>query len=177
MPVIRMPHGLLHGSAWPKPAKARFGGEDVVSTEVQLCIIGPMKSSRRRRYYTRGSVTRRRGHDLCCQPGMAQQMIADSEIDIAAARGLILQAYWELDQGRSAAQSTAIARTFCAEAIWRIVDRSLQICDSLGVSADILLGRFLREVRPFRIYDGPSETHRWAIARRSVRRHDEAAAG
>jgi acyl-CoA dehydrogenase len=109
--------------------------------------------------------------------GMAQQMIADNEIDIAAARGLILQACWELDQGRSAAQSTAIAKTFCAEAIWRIVDRSLQICGSLGVSADILLGRFLREVRPFRIYDGPSEAHRWAIARRVVRRHDEAAAG
>jgi acyl-CoA dehydrogenase len=105
--------------------------------------------------------------------GMAQQMIADNEIDIAAARGLILQACWELDQGRS----MAIAKTFCAEAIWRIVDRSLQICGSLGVSADILLGRFLREVRPFRIYDGPSETHRWAIARRAVRRHDEATAG
>jgi acyl-CoA dehydrogenase len=107
--------------------------------------------------------------------GMAQQMIADSEIDIAASRGLILQACWELDQGRSGAQSTAIAKTFCAEAIWRVVDRSLQICGSLGVSGDIPLGRFLREVRPLRIYDGPSETHRWAIARRAPRRHAPAA--
>ncbi|MBL7498819.1 acyl-CoA dehydrogenase family protein [Frankia sp. CNm7] len=107
--------------------------------------------------------------------GMAQQMIADNEIDIAAARGLILQACWELDQGRSASQSTAIAKTFCAEAIWRVVDRSLQLCGSLGVSGDIPLGRFLREVRPFRIYDGPSETHRWAIARRVLRQHDRAA--
>jgi len=106
--------------------------------------------------------------------GMVQQMIADSEIDIAASRGLILQACWELDQGRSGAQSTAIAKTFCAEAIWRVVDRSLQICGSLGVSGDIPLGRFLREVRPFRIYDGPSETHRWAIARRVLRRHSSA---
>ncbi|MDX5562715.1 acyl-CoA dehydrogenase family protein [Streptomyces sp. ID05-04B] len=107
--------------------------------------------------------------------GMVQQMIADNEIDIAAARGLILQACWELDQGRSASQSTSIAKTFCAEAVWRVVDRSMQICGSLGVSGDILLGRFLREVRPFRIYDGPSETHRWAIARRVLRRHTEAA--
>lgn len=104
--------------------------------------------------------------------GMIQQMIADNEIDVAAARGLILHACWELDQGRSGAQSTAIAKTFCSEAIWRVVDRSLQICGSLGVSGDVLLGRFLREVRPFRIYDGPSETHRWAIARRVVRRHE-----
>jgi acyl-CoA dehydrogenase len=107
--------------------------------------------------------------------GMVQQMIADNEIDIAAARGLILQACWELDRGRSASQSTSVAKTFCAEAVWRVVDRSLQICGSLGVSGDILLGRFLREVRPFRIYDGPSETHRWAIARRVLRRHTETA--
>lgn len=39
----------------------------------------------------------------------------------------------------------------------------------------VLLGRFLREVRPFRIYDGPSETHRWSIARRVVGRHTAAA--
>jgi acyl-CoA dehydrogenase len=104
--------------------------------------------------------------------GMVQQMIADNQIDIAASRGLIRQVCWELDQGRSAAQSTAIAKTFCAEAIWRTVDRSVQICGALGISGDILLSRFLREVRPFRIYDGPSETHRWSIARRVLRGHD-----
>lgn len=105
--------------------------------------------------------------------GMTQQMIADNEIDIAASRALIRQACWELDQGGHAAQATAIAKTFCAEAIWRVVDRAIQICGSLGISGDLPLGRFLREVRPFRIYDGPSETHRWAIARRVLRQHDK----
>src|ERR1700744_3924545 len=104
--------------------------------------------------------------------GMVQQMIADNEIDIAASRGLIRQACWELDQGRSAGPSAALAKSFCAEAIWRTVDRSVQICGALGISGDILLSRFLREVRPFRIYDGASETHRWSIARRVLRRHD-----
>lgn len=108
--------------------------------------------------------------------GMVQQMIADNEIDIAASRGLILRACWELDQGRSAAQATSIGKTFCAEAVWRVVDRSLQICGALGVSGDVPLSRFLREVRPFRIYDGPSETHRWAIARRAIRQHAATAA-
>ncbi|MBC3191870.1 acyl-CoA dehydrogenase family protein [Pseudonocardia sp. C8] len=98
--------------------------------------------------------------------GMAQAMLADNEIDIRAARGLILQACWELDQGHGAGMEVSVAKTFTAEAVWRVVDRSLQLCGSLGVSGDVLLGRFLREVRPFRIYDGPSETHRWAIARR-----------
>src|ERR1700761_7834894 len=104
--------------------------------------------------------------------GMVQQMIADNEIDIAASRGLIRQACWELDQGRSAGQSAAIAKTFCAEAVGRTVDRSVQICGALGISGDILLSRFLREGRPFRIYAGASETHRWSIARRVLRRHD-----
>jgi acyl-CoA dehydrogenase len=101
--------------------------------------------------------------------GMVQAMIADSEIDIAASRLLIWQACAELDQGRSAAQSSSIAKTFVAEAVGRVVDRALQICGALGVSGDTLLSRYHREVRPFRIYDGPSETHRWAIAKRRLR--------
>lgn len=101
--------------------------------------------------------------------GMVQSMIADSEIDIAASRLLIRQACTELDDGHSAAQSSSIAKTFVAEAVGRVVDRSLQICGALGVSGDVLLSRYYREVRPFRIYDGSSETHRWAIAKRRLR--------
>lgn len=101
--------------------------------------------------------------------GMIQQMIADSEIDLEASRALVLKACWELDQGSSGAQITSITKTFVAEAVHRVVDRALQICGALGISGDALLGRYYREVRAFRIYDGPSETHRFAIARRVVR--------
>ena len=101
--------------------------------------------------------------------GMVQAMVADSEIDLAASRLLIWQACAELDQGRSAAQSSSIAKTFVAEAVGRVVDRAVQICGALGISGDVLLSRYLREVRPFRIYDGSSETHRWAIAKRRLR--------
>src|SRR5690606_8093147 len=101
--------------------------------------------------------------------GMIQQMIADSEIDLEASRALVLKACWELDQGSSGAQITSITKTFVAEAVHRVVDRALQICGALGISGDALLGRYYRVVRAFRIYDGPSETHRFAIARRVVR--------
>ena len=83
---------------------------------------------------------------------------------------MIWQAAWTLDRGERAAQETSIAKTFVAEAVGRVVDRSVQICGALGVSGDLPLPRFFREVRPFRIYDGPSEVHRWSIARRAVRR-------
>jgi acyl-CoA dehydrogenase len=56
------------------------------------------------------------------------------------------------------------------EATWRILDRAVQICGALGVSGDGPLARTMNELRPFRIYDGPTETHLWAIARRAVRR-------
>ena len=100
--------------------------------------------------------------------GMVQQMVANNEIDIAATRALLIQACYELDHGSHAANETAIAKTFGAEAIFRIVDRSIQMCGGLGVSEDLPIARVSREVRPFRVYDGPSEVHRWAIAKRTV---------
>jgi acyl-CoA dehydrogenase len=107
--------------------------------------------------------------------GMVQQQIADSEIDIASARSMIYRCAWELDQGLSkdeAAQYSSMTKVFVAEGVWRVVDRAVQMCGALGISEDVLLSRYLREVRAFRIYDGPSETHRWAIAKRAIRRHE-----
>jgi acyl-CoA dehydrogenase len=101
--------------------------------------------------------------------GMVQQLLADNEIDIEASRALILKTCWDLDTGAPAGHITSITKTFVAEAVNRVVDRALQICGALGVSGDGPLSRLYREVRPFRIYDGPSETHRWSIARRVVR--------
>ena len=101
--------------------------------------------------------------------GMVQQMIADNEIDLAATRALLLHACAELDSGDRASLSTSITKTFAAEALDRIADRATQLCGGLGVTADLPVAKIARELRPFRIYDGPSEVHRWAIARRSVR--------
>ncbi|MGY0390647.1 acyl-CoA dehydrogenase family protein [Nocardioides sp. WG-D5] len=102
--------------------------------------------------------------------GMAQQMIADNEIDLAATRALLLRACEELDAGGRASLATSIAKTFAAEALNRVVDRAVQLCGGLGVSADLPVAKIAREIRPFRIYDGPSEVHRWSIARRAVAR-------
>lgn len=102
--------------------------------------------------------------------GMIQQMIADNEIDLAAARALLVRACYELDAGEHASDSTSIAKTFGAEAFSRVADRAIQMCGGLGVSEDLPLARLAAELRPFRIYDGPSEVHRWAIAKRAVGR-------
>ncbi|ROZ99038.1 acyl-CoA dehydrogenase family protein [Gordonia sp. OPL2] len=107
--------------------------------------------------------------------GMIQQMVADNEIDLAASMSLLVKACHDLDQGSHASNETSIAKTFAAEAYTRIADRSIQMCGGLGVSDDLPLARLQRELRPFRIYDGPSEVHRWAIARRAIGRAKKAA--
>lgn len=104
-----------------------------------------------------------------CDLGMAQQQIADNEIDLAATRALLLQACAELDAGERASKATSVAKTFAAEALCRVVDRATQLCGGLGVSRDLPVAKIARELRPFRIYDGPSEVHRWSIAKRAVR--------
>jgi len=102
--------------------------------------------------------------------GLAQQLIADSVIDIEASRGLIRHAVGVIDAGGRGSQESSVAKTFVSEAVDRVVDRAIQLCGGAGVTHETPLGRFMNEVRAFRIYDGPAETHRWAIARREVRR-------
>jgi acyl-CoA dehydrogenase len=102
--------------------------------------------------------------------GMIQQMIADNEIDLAATRALLLRACAVLDEGDKGSEETSIAKAFAGEALGRVVDRSQQMCGGHGVSADLPVAKIARELRPFRIYDGPSEVHRQSIARRAVGR-------
>lgn len=101
--------------------------------------------------------------------GMVQQLVADNEIDLAATRALLLEACRVLDDGGRGNRETSIAKTFAAEALHRVADRAQQLCGGLGVSTELPVAKIAREVRPFRIYDGPSEVHRWSIARRAVR--------
>jgi acyl-CoA dehydrogenase len=102
--------------------------------------------------------------------GMVQRSIAESAIEIETSRLLIWRCAWALDRGGAARHESSVAKAHVGEAVGRIVDRAVQICGSLGVSGDGPLARLIGEVRPFRIYDGPTETHLWSIARREVRR-------
>lgn len=93
-------------------------------------------------------------------------MLADNAMDIHVARLTIWHTAWLLDQGGKAASS--MAKVICSEAIGRVADRSLQILGGLGTTRDTIVERIFRDVRSFRIYDGPSEVHRWALGRRAA---------
>jgi alkylation response protein AidB-like acyl-CoA dehydrogenase len=95
-------------------------------------------------------------------------MLADNAMDIHTAQLTIWHTAWLLDKGERAATESSMAKVICSEAIARVADRSLQILGGLGTTRDTMVERFYRDVRAFRIYDGPSEVHRWALGRRIV---------
>lgn len=97
-----------------------------------------------------------------------QFMIADSHMELHAARLMVWHAAWKLDRGERIRHEASMAKVFVAEAVGRAVDRAVQITGGLGISEDIPLSIFYREVRPFRIYDGPSEVHRASIGKRAL---------
>src|SRR5882762_5405354 len=96
-------------------------------------------------------------------------MLADNEMDLHTSRLVIWHTAWILDQGERGRHESSMAKVICSEAIWRVVDRSMQVLGGLGITDDTIVARLFREVRPFRIYDGPSEVHRWSIAQRVLR--------
>jgi alkylation response protein AidB-like acyl-CoA dehydrogenase len=96
-------------------------------------------------------------------------MLADNEMELHTSRLVIWHTAWLLDQGRHGRHESSMAKVICSEAIWRVVDRSMQILGGLGITDDTIVARLFRDIRPFRIYDGPSEVHRWSIAQRVLR--------
>lgn len=93
-------------------------------------------------------------------------MLADNEIDMHTTRLGVWHAAWLLDQGQRGNKESSMIKVHASEAIYRIADRCVQVLGGLGLTADTEVERIFRDVRAFRIYDGPSEVHRWSIARR-----------
>lgn len=94
-----------------------------------------------------------------------QWMIADSEIELRAARLLVFQAAWRADLGYDIKVDASACKVFATEAAGRIVDRCIQIFGGMGVAAEMPLERWYREMRIKRIGEGPSEVHRMVVAR------------
>ena len=111
--------------------------------------------------------------------GLAQELLAQCEIDIETSDAIITKTAQLLATDPKAGSAlSSIAKVHCSEAVFRVIDRCIQVCGGDGVSDGLPLAQYLNEVRPFRIYDGSNETHKWAIARRaSSRRRKEVQAG
>ncbi len=96
-------------------------------------------------------------------------MLADNDMDLHVARLATWHCAWVLDQGGLALRESSRAKVIVAEALWRVADRCVQVLGGQGVTSETVVGRIFADVRAFRIYDGPSEVHRWSLAKHILR--------
>ena len=96
-------------------------------------------------------------------------MLADNDMDLLTARLHIWHTAWLLDQGEKCNFESSRAKVVCSEAEWRVVDRCVQILGGQGVTGEKIVMRIFMDMRAFRIYDGPSEVHRWSMARKILK--------
>lgn len=93
-------------------------------------------------------------------------MLADNQMDLHTVRLAVLHCAWTLDQGHKGNVESSMSKVISAEALWRVVDRCVQVLGGRGVTGETVVERIFRDIRPFRIYDGPSEVHRMSLAKK-----------
>ncbi len=101
---------------------------------------------------------------------MVQQMIADSVIEVNAARLMLLRAAWEIDEGRDARAWISMVKVEAAETLGRVADRAVQVFGGMGYCSAMPIERLYRDARIFRIFDGTSEIHRTVVAKTALQR-------
>jgi len=96
-------------------------------------------------------------------------MLADNEIAIQQCRLMIWWACWMLDQGHQGRHESSMTKAMVSEELFKVADRCVQVLGGMGISDETPVAGFFRDVRAFRLYDGPTEVHQHAIASRLLR--------
>ncbi|CAG9186026.1 acyl-CoA dehydrogenase family protein [Cupriavidus pinatubonensis] len=92
-------------------------------------------------------------------------MLAENLIDLQQAALMIDWCAGVLDSGVLGTNESSMAKVAVSEAVYRVADRCVQVMGGTGVSRDTIVEQVFREVRAFRIYDGPTEVHKWSLAK------------
>ncbi|HEY5333722.1 MAG TPA: acyl-CoA dehydrogenase family protein [Solirubrobacterales bacterium] len=130
----------------------------------------------------------RRAFDMLCERAVSksvhgstladkqtiQNWVADSAAEMEASRMMTLHAAWKLDQvgAKAARNEIAMIKYHGPKVMYNVLDRAIQVHGSLGFSCDLPLEEMYRYARASRIYDGPDEVHRVAVARRILRGYE-----
>lgn len=94
-----------------------------------------------------------------------QWWVADAATRIHAARLMTYDCAWKLDQGRDVRQEISMIKAYATEMAWEVVDRAMQTFGAMGVTKELPLQLMATRLRTMRIYDGPTEVHKWVVAR------------
>ncbi len=102
-------------------------------------------------------------------------MLAENLIDIQQSELMIDWCANVLDGGSLGTVESSMAKVAVSEALMRIADKCVQVMGGTGVTGDTIVEQIFREVRAFRIYDGPTEVHKWSLAKKIKRDHRDKA--
>ena len=100
-------------------------------------------------------------------------MLAENLIDLKQAELMIDWCAGVLDTGSLGTVESSMTKVAVSEALMRIADRCVQVMGGSGVTSDTMVEQTFREVRAFRIYDGPTEVHKWSLAKKIKRDNAE----
>ena len=100
---------------------------------------------------------------------LIQAMLADSKMEIYAARCMVLDAARRRDEGKDVGTEASCCKLFATEMCGRVADRAVQIHGGSGYVSDYAIERFYRDVRLFRLYEGTSQIQQLVIARNMIR--------
>jgi acyl-CoA dehydrogenase len=98
-----------------------------------------------------------------------QWWIADAATKIHATRLMAYQAAWKQDRGEDVRTEASMLKVFATEMATEVIDHAMQAFGAMGVTKELPLQLMASQVRTMRVYEGPSEVHRWVIARRLIR--------
>jgi acyl-CoA dehydrogenase len=101
-------------------------------------------------------------------------MLAENMIDLQSSELMIDWCAGVLDTGSLGTVESSMAKVQVSEALYRVADRCIQVLGGTGVSRDTVVEQIFREIRAFRIYDGPTEVHKWSLAKKLKRDHVKA---
>lgn len=116
----------------------------------------------------RRASTRRQSGQPIGEFQLVQQLIAESNMEVHAARALLLETARKRDAGQDVTMEASMCKLFASEMCGRVADRAVQLFGGQGYMAGNVAERFYRDVRVFRIYEGTSQIHISNIAKRTL---------
>ena len=95
-----------------------------------------------------------------------QWWVADAATKIRASRLMTYETAWKLDQGQDVRTEVSMIKVYATEMAWEVLDNAMQTFGAMGMTQELPLQQMAAQIRLMRIYDGPSEVHRWVVARK-----------
>lgn len=94
-----------------------------------------------------------------------QWWVAEGQTKLHAARLMTYDCAWKLDQGRDVRQEISMIKWYATEMAYEIVDHAMQTFGAMGMTKELPLQLMQTRLRTMRIFDGPTEVHKWVVAR------------